>query len=317
MIASFRLGLSVAAAVVLGLTAVAQAKAVVVAAPQKPAAQAANADAVVIGKVTEVEAETVEATADPGAPKDQKASYKVAVLKIDEALMGGSGLTRFRVGFPADAPPAMEPVAPGKPGGPGVGGRIRRPPMVVALTPGMEGCFCLKKHHEGDFYIQAGPPLLKKAENYSAELDQVKKVVKAIDDPVTALKAKELDDRFRAALVVLQRYQTVRGPVKPGTTPAREPIPDEENKLIVALITELPWLPKDGSMGPPGIDQKPSRSALWYMINAPEYGFKHPEFGSEKPGDPPVDIAKVMEETTTQFLKENGNKIKIKRFVTK
>jgi hypothetical protein len=318
----FRLGLALAATVLFGLAPAARAKAIAIAVPQKPAAQAANADVVVVGKVTEIEADAVEATAFPGAPKDQKMSYKVAVLKADESLLGGAGLTRYRVGFPADAPPPGEPGAE-KPGGPvpaggprGGLGRIRRPMMVVGLAAGMEGCFFLTRHHDGDFYVMvAGPPLLKKNENYAKELEQVKKTLKAIEDPVAALKAKELDARFQAAQTILQRYQTVRNQ-KPGVPPAREPIPEEENKLIVALLKELPWMPKDPAPGPTG-EQKPSRAALWYQINPAESGFKDPMFPVQKPGDPPVDYNKIMDEATGKFLKESGEKIKIKRFASK
>lgn len=308
----FRLGLVMAATVLIGLTPTARAKRIAIAIPQAPAAQAANADAVVVGTVAEVEAEAIEATAFPGAPKDAKMSFQVAVLKVDQALMGGGGVTRFRVGFPSDAP-----VAGGAPGGPAAGGfRGRRPgPMAVALTAGMEGCFVLTRHHEGDFYTLVGPPLLKKADNYAKELDRVKVVVKAIDDPVAALKAKNLEDRFRAAQAILQRYQTARG-LQPGRAPAREPIPEEENRLLVALLKELPWMPKDPAPGRDG-EVPPSRSALWYQINPAESGFKEPTFPVQRPGGPPVDYNKIMDEATTQFLTESADKVKIKRFVSK
>ena len=310
-----RLGLALAATVLVGLAPTARAKAIAIAAPQTPAAQAANADALVVGKVTEVEADAVEATVYPGAPKDARMSFKVAVLKVESALMGGGGVTRFRVGFPSDAPPAAGEPAP--PGGPVPAGgkpfRGRRPGTAVALTAGMEGCFALTRHHEGDFYTLVGPPLLKKADNYAKELERVKVVVKAIDDPVTALKAKALEDRFRAAQAILQRYQTARG-LRPGRPPAREPIPEEENRLLVALLKELPWVAGDPA---PDGEAPPSRSALWYLANPAESGFKNPEFPAQAAGAPPVDYNKIMDEATTKFLTESGHQIKIKRFVSK
>ena len=315
----FRLGLAVAATVLVGLTSTARAKAIAIAVPQTPAAQAANADAIVIGKVTEVEAEPVEATAFPGADKDAKMSFKVAVVKVDTALLGGGGVTRFRVGFPADAPPATKPGEPQPPGGPlPAGGRLRRPgrgATAVALTAGTEGCFVLTRHHEGDFYTLVGPPLLKGADNYSKELDRVKVVVKAIDDPVAALKAKTIEDRFRAAHAILQRYVTTRG-LRPGRPADREPIPDEENKLIVALLKELPWMPQDPTPGADG-EVPPSRSALWYLANPADFGYKDPVFPAQAAGAPPVDYNKIMDEATTKFLTEHADKIKIKRWKSK
>ena len=102
--------------------------------------RAVHAETVVVGKVTEIEKETVEGPAYANAPKDQKASYKIAFLKIEDPLIGARGLTLLRVGFLADAPASITPAADGPPGG----GRIARPrPVAVALTVGMEGCFFL------------------------------------------------------------------------------------------------------------------------------------------------------------------------------
>jgi hypothetical protein len=311
-----RYGLILAGLGLFGLAAAEDLKALVAPGALKPSALLPQADVVVIGKVVEVDKEPVDATQYRGAPKDQKISYKVAVIKIDEAIVGGKGLTQFRVGFSADAP-----VTPTLGGGPVGGARIRpvgRAP--VALTAGQEGCFFLTQHHEADFYVLTGgglgAVLNKKDDNYAKQLEEVKKVVKVLEDPVAALKAKELDDRFQAAYMVLQKYQTVRGG-QSGRVPAREPIPEEENKLIVSLLTELPWVPKEGATAKAAGDMLPSRSALWYMINPVELGFKQPKFPAQRPGDPPVDSNKIMDEATTKFLKESGEKIKIKRFAEK
>ena len=64
-------------------------------------------------------------------------------------------------------------------------------------------------------------------------------------------------------------------------------------------------------------EMAPSRSALWYQINPNELGFKQPQPQPQRPGDPPVDFNRVMDEATSKFLKENADKIKIKRFVAK
>ncbi|HEX3152615.1 MAG TPA: hypothetical protein VHR66_31370 [Gemmataceae bacterium] len=289
---------------------------IAVMAPPKPAAMAVSADVVIIGKVLEIEKDTVEATPFKGSPKEQAVAYKIAVVKIEDSLMGGKGLTQFRVGFPADAGPGLPP--PGLPGGPPGVGRLTRPgrpgPGTVALTADMDGCFFLTQHHSGDFYtvVGFGSPLLKKDENYAKELENVKKVVKTFDDPVSALKVKDLGERFAAAQVLLQRYQTQRV----GAT-AREAIPAEENKLFIALLAELPWQPDTtkpvGPLDPPA----PSRSALWYSINPNEQGFKAPQPQPQRPGEPPVDYNKVMDEATLKFLKDNGAKIQIRRFAAK
>jgi hypothetical protein len=310
----FQFGVAIAVAAMFGLTTAADAKALVVAGPPaKPGVLAGQADIVVIGKVVEVEKDTVEATPYKGAPKEQKMSYKIAVLKIEESIIGGKGLTQFRVGFPEGAS-----AGPGTPAGP-PGGPVVRPLPVrmapVALTAGQEGCFFLSRHHDGDFYIIANngmaPPLNKKADNYAKDLEEVKKVAKMIEDPVPALKAKDLEERFRAAQILLQRYQTPRG----STT--REAIPDEENKLILALLQELPWQPKDVKPRIGSDPVPPSRAQLWHMINPQEFGFRQPKTAPRKAGEPPADFNKIMDDATTAFLKDNIDKIKIKRYAVK
>ncbi|HKB04174.1 MAG TPA: hypothetical protein VKD90_18265, partial [Gemmataceae bacterium] len=96
------------AAALFGLTAAAQMK-TLVAPNQSPTARAVQAEVVVIGKVTEIEKDAVEGPAYAGAPKDQRATYKVAVVKIEDRLIGAKGLTLVRVGFSTDSPAVALP----------------------------------------------------------------------------------------------------------------------------------------------------------------------------------------------------------------
>jgi hypothetical protein len=308
--------ISLVAGALIGFSAMAQTSSkMMMVAPLRPGLQAANADVVVIGKVVEIEKETVEVSPFKGAPKDQKVSYKIAVVKIEEAIIGGKGLTQFRVGFldVGAAPPVVgDPVPPGA----GVRPiRVVRPGRApVALMENQEGCFYLSPHPVGDFYVLAGngtvAPINIKDENYKKQLEEIKKVAKTLDDPVTALKAKELSDRFEAAQVLLQRYSINRS----TGTASREPIPTDENKLILAVLKELPWAASETKPRTPLDPVPPSRSALWYSIQVDMVGFKQPVFPVQKPGDPPVDSNKIWEDATSAYLKDNIEKIKIKRF---
>ena len=268
---------------------------------------AAQAEVVVLGKVTEIEKDAVEATPFAGAPKEQKLSYKIVVLKIDAALIGGQGLTQIRVGFSADAP---------------VGGIEERDGLIrlggrrgysgggaVALTAGQEGCFFLTPHHDGDFYVMAGNggPLDKKGEGYAKKLEGVQSLAKAIDDPVAALKVKDVTERFTVARFLLQRYQRARSAQARLGGGKREAIPADENKLILDLVAELPWLADDGS-------DIPSRNILWALINPNELGYKQPAFPQQQPGAAPINYNKIQDETSAKFLKDNEGKIKIKRY---
>ena len=258
-----------------------------------PADFAIQAEVVVIGKVVDVDKVTVDATRYRGAPKDQKTTYKIATVKIEEPLIGGRGLTQYRVGFPSeDQSSGFRPLPVGGP----------------APTVDQEACYFLSAHHEGNFYILDSAPLLKKDGKYAKQLEEVKKVARRLDDPVAALKAKDLEDRFQSALTILRRYQTNRSN-RPLT---REPIPADENKLILELLAELPWRPKDTKPRPATDPVAPCRSVLWDLIRAHESGYRDPPRKAE---EPQPDYNKLYDEATAKFLKENMDKIKIKRYV--
>lgn len=275
-----------------------------------PKQQAAQAEMIVIGKVTEIEKDTVDYSPVKDGPK---IPYKIAVLKIQESIIGATGLTQLRVGFMDGAAPIPGRPLPG-------GGAVRPLPAPafgpVSLSADQEGCFFLTKLEGADFYIMPGfgGVLNKKDANYAKQLEEVKQIAKIIEDPVAALKGKDLQARYDAAQLVLQRYNQFVRPLKPGEQPKREAIPAEENKLILALLKELPWQP-DNSKPRTGSDPvPPNRASLWYMIQPNEHGFKQPPFPRPQPGQPQPDYNKIMDDATSQFLKDNMDKIKITRF---
>jgi hypothetical protein len=265
--------------------------------PARPVQQAIQAQAILLGKIVEIEKDTVEARLHPAAPKDAKVPYKIAVLKIDDPLLGVRGLTQVRVGFLATAPAHVDPALPRTAVG------VRSPNLAgnVALRADMEGLFMLAPHHDGDFYVivMNGAPVIKKELNYDKELAEVKKIALAIDDPVTALKSKDKADRARAVQAILTHYQT--NPA--GGKVAEQELPAEENKLIVAAIAELPWLPEGGD------NSKPSRSGLWGHVHAERAGFKPPKIAG------PANYQQQWDAATAEFLKTNGDKIRIIKFV--
>ena len=270
-----------------------------------------NLQVVVVGKVVEIEPAVVEVPPYRGAPKDRTVKYKVANLKIEDRVLGASGITRIRVGFPADAADAGAPGGLARATVVATATRPYLPTPGVSLQAGAEGCFLLAKHPTADFYILTSPLKRPKDPGYAKEVDRLKKTALAMNDPVAALKAKDLDDRFEAARIILSGYLVPRG------SNMREAVPEEETKLIVALLKELPWNPPDGKRVRPDGRLVPHRSMLWHAINPGELGFKRPAIPKRQPGDPPVDFEKLMDEASAQFLKENGDKITLKRFVQK
>src|SRR5262249_1133208 len=100
----------------------------------------AQADAVVVGKGTDIEKKNVAAKPFPEA--EEKMEYQVAVIEIKDGIVGAKGLTHLRVAFiPMQEGDAPRPV-------------VRRGP-VMTLTKGQEGCFFLQQHFEENFYVMS------------------------------------------------------------------------------------------------------------------------------------------------------------------
>src|SRR5262249_29708487 len=86
----------------------------------------ATADTVVVGKITAIEDKTEMVAPFPGARN--KIEYKIAVVKISEAIRGQKGMATLRLGF---VPTPM--------------GVVINPPPFQPVV-GMEGVFFLTKH---------------------------------------------------------------------------------------------------------------------------------------------------------------------------
>jgi hypothetical protein len=215
-----RLALALLAALAAVLPAYA-----LVAAPSPIAQRVANARTVLVGKVTAIEEKTVSATQWPGAP--EKVEYSVAVVKIEEAILGGKDLTHIKVGYVLPRPP--------QPGAPIVSSSLRGNPQ---LTVGQEVCLFLKPHHEAKFQIA---PMYfdiidSKNPNFAKEVEQARKAAKLLADPKAGLTAKDAGDRLTTAHMLLSRYRMV-----PGPNFKTEPIDAEESKLILKAIAGGDW----------------------------------------------------------------------------
>src|SRR4051812_32739446 len=95
----------------------------------RPVERALRTPVVVVGKVTAIEKDPIDAPPYPGATN--KVAYKIAVVKVETNLAGAANTTHLKVGFvPA-----------------GAGGR--RGPENPDLKEGEEWLFFLTKHHGG------------------------------------------------------------------------------------------------------------------------------------------------------------------------
>ncbi|MGE3803735.1 MAG: hypothetical protein AB7K24_03565 [Gemmataceae bacterium] len=226
----------------------------------------ALAGAVVIGKVVEIEKKPVVTTPYEGAKDKQE--HLVAVIKIDETLIGDKGLTHLRLGV--HVPPDQE--------------KRRRTLLPVNFAVGFEGCFVLKPHHEENFLVPDGYyAVIQKldASNFEKLVQPVRRSVKLLADPQAGLQAKNADDRFLTAAMLMVRYRQGGG--------RTEPIAAEESKLILKALRDADWTrpthevyargmfarlglqPADGWTPPKEIKQYDAAAKAWLDKNADTY----------------------------------------------
>lgn len=259
----------------------------------RPVDQVIQAEVIVVGKVADLEKDLVRAAQSPGGPK---VGYQVATVKITEGLAGAKGVTHVRVGFvPAPAQPN---------GFEGKGRRLPNYAVSQNLTSGQEGCLFLRKHPEEDFYVQTpnGTIIDKSRQNYDKELERIKRYVKAIEDPMASLKAKETIDRQTAACLLVIKYRSYPPVASPKAQVKQEAIPAEESKLILQTLAEMEW----GKFDPNGVA---NLSNVFYLLNlTPNDGFKQPRArGGE-------DFNKIMSEAVGRWMKESASKYTIRRY---
>jgi len=250
----------------------------------------AQADVVVLGKVTAVEDKTVMTEPFPG--NKEKAEFRVVVVKIGEALVGAKGLTHVKVGYVL---PQMAPPGPGGPGG-GIRPKIRPGfrPQPVSLNKGQEVCLFLKPHHKEAFYVvnSAMDVLDKSAPNYDSQIKELKQYTRIGADPMAALKSKDADERLKAAALLIYRYRTYRGMGK------TEEVPAEESKLILDALAGGNW------NVPARPDGQVNALTLFLMLGATQ------EDGWTAPGD-----FRQVPEAAKAWLKTHAGSFRVKRFV--
>ena len=199
-----------------------------VARPLTPVEKVARAEVVVVGTVSAIEKETVDAARFPG--DTEKTPHRIAVIKIEKGLVGAAAITHIKVGF--IPPPPVDPTAPRPP--------IRGGRQPVDLKVGQEGVFFLIKHPGGEFYTISPmmTPLDSKEKGFKAQVLLVEKAAAALADPMKALKAEKAEDRLLAATVLLGKYRSY--PENGGPTQLIK-VPADESRLILKSIADADW----------------------------------------------------------------------------
>jgi hypothetical protein len=173
----------------------------------------AAADAVVLGKVTSIEEKTVlvkEGT--------RMVEYKIAVVTVSDGLLGTKGAKTVRLGF-VPIPPNV---------------RINPAPLQPAVD--MEGCFFLHASDNDFFTVRSQLDFINKSNE--ADVALVKRCTTLLATPDASLKAKDAEDRFFTASMLLGQYRTRR-----SANAKEEPIDAEQSKLILQALAGADWTP--------------------------------------------------------------------------
>jgi hypothetical protein len=173
------------------------------------------ADAIVVGRVVEVEEEPIEAYPLLKIRGGPKVSFQIARVRIESTLRGTVG-EQVRVG-----------VGPGR--------------AMPRLKAGQTGCFFLRKHPEQAFsvlsaesdFIERG-----KAEQYDKDVALARRCSGLLADTEAGLRSKDADERLLTAAMLIFNYRTVRWAYRRG--PKTEPIDAEQSRRILAILAEGP-----------------------------------------------------------------------------
>jgi hypothetical protein len=261
-------------------------------APSPIALRVALSDAVVVGKVTSIEEKAVSA---PRFPEDKEGGeYKIAVVKIDDAVLGAKDLTHVKVGFLAPA------------GGPG---RIGPGRYGASLAKDQEVCVFLKPHFKASFLTVGAyfDVIDKKGNpNFDKEVAEAKRCAKLLADPKASLASKNAEDRYLTAAMLLTRYTTP----KESLNPRKEAIDAAESKGILLALAEADW----ANQNPTLFQLNPQNLFMQRIM---------PTLTDKDGWDPPmitimgnkqIDF-KALPEAAKKWLKDNAGTYRIQRFV--
>jgi hypothetical protein len=221
---------TVALASVVGLLVFGSVRALVVAPPPPLSDRLAAADVVVVGKI--IRLEDGETTILPYKNSPKKTTYRIAVLKVTEAIKGAKGNESLRLAFVAGAR--------------GKGIRPKGPVFGMSFKVGQDGLFYLTRHFQEPFYLTPRyyDFVSSQNANFRQDMDLVRFARKQGSNVVAGLESKDRQERFYAAALLIQRYRTFRG--GSGKT---EKVDARESRLILNALADADW-DMDGQMTP-------------------------------------------------------------------
>jgi hypothetical protein len=248
--------------------------------PPRMPHRVATADFVVVGTVVRIEEKPALALPYPRAK--EKVEFQVAVVKIDDVVLGAKGLTHVRVGYFPGQPPWHLGIPP------------------VPFVKDLEVCLFLVPHFDGNFHI---PPMYydildkKTTPDYDKEVAELKRLVKLLSEPREGLTSKSAADRYTTAGMLIDHYRRL----KPGVSGRKEEAIDAElSKLILQTLAEVDW------------KKPPDGEPAWVYPQSLFLTLGLTEKDGWKP--PPGDLA-MQKDAAKKWCKENAGTYRIKRFV--
>lgn len=242
----------------------------------QPVLTTATSDAVVVGTITAVEDDLVKIKSHPDAKTEDE--YRVLVVKVDDAIQGVKNTTHIRIAMPA--------------------AEYQRTSQTY--QPEGKFLFFLAKHSTTELLLPSSnqqPVNLadKKADEF---IRRSKLVGAAIKDPMTALKAKEKDDRVLAAIGLVTYYRR-----HAGTNHETAYRPADESKLILEVLAEGDWT--NG--------RTPDEGGVYSLT----LGMNLEDFGWHALGKTGANPAAEYQEAFKKWLTDKGRDARVKQFVPK
>ncbi len=256
----------------------------------RPVDRALRVPVVVVGKVTAVEKDTVDAAYFKGGPK---VAHKVAVVKVETNLIGAENTTHVKIGF---VPNGTGGIRPG------------RGPENPNLKEGDEFLFFLVKSPGGAaFYVMTymTPPLPSDAPKFKEQVADVKGVLALVADPAKALRAEKPEARFAAAVAILTKYRT-RAEGAAFDDFNEEPIAADESRALLKALAEGKWAPR-----PAGDDGAHAYAAFAQLGLTDKDGWQYPKAEAGK------DFTEQVREAFAKWLDGPGKDYRVKKLVEK
>jgi hypothetical protein len=178
---------------------------------------------------------------------------------------------------------------------------VTRRPVSVNLTVGQEACLILIRDPSRDFYLVANYyDVINRKGNpsFAAEMNEIRHVARLLANPKASLEAKDRDEKYLTAALLITRYRTARPySPPPGKT---EPIPADESKRLLEILADADWSDK-ATTRPPALSPR----NLFFRLNLTAAdGWVQPKNFLDVPRE------------AQKWLKEHAGTYRIQRYVS-